>query len=365
MRFYILTYLLSIFTSSFCQTINSSQEISYTLVSENMPHEGTWLQWPHHYQYGTKYRNDIENTWISMIKALITSEKVHVITYNSTEKNRITTLLKDKQIRLDSIDFTILKTNDVWIRDNGPVFVKDSNNITAIEDWGFNGWGYDVKYKKCDRIPTQIAQKLTLKTINLEKITLENGAIEIDGKGTLIATRSSIVHKSRNPKISEKEIESYFKKYLGINNTIWLEGKYGSDITDMHIDGFLKFANDSTIVTMKSEALNYWGLSQFDINKINTAKNSQGIKYHFYYLPLTKKNVTTSNGETLKYKGSYCNYYVANTVVLVPIYNDENDQIALKILQNLYPKRKIIGIDSRNIYKNGGMIHCVTMQQPK
>ncbi len=348
----------------FCDSTTKDKTL-YTMPAESLAHEGTWLQWPHHYQYGLKYRKALEPTWLSMTKYLITSENVHLIVYDLKEKARITTLLKTNQISLQNIDFTMLKTDDVWIRDNGPIFVKNRANQLLIEDWGFNAWGKDAKYKKCDLIPEQIASKLSLPSIDLYNVTLEGGAFETDGRGTLIATRSSITHRSRNPKYSELKIESYLTKYLGVTNIIWLDGKYGTEITDMHIDGILKFANDSTLVTMSAKDLIYWGLSSSDISIINSVRNVNEVDYKKIYIPLTAFEVKNTSGKSLGYKGSYCNYYIANTVVLVPNYNDPNDEVANKIIQKLYPLRKVIGIDVRNLYENGGMIHCVTMQQPK
>jgi agmatine deiminase len=81
-------------------------------------------------------------------------------------------------------------------------------------------------------------------------------------------------------------------------------------------------------------------------------------------VPLTKNDVVTAYGKDLGYKWSYINYYIANTVVLVPIYKDPNDKAALDIIQDLYPEREVIGVDVRNLYENGGMVHCVTQQQP-
>lgn len=117
---------------------------------------------------------------------------------------------------------------------------------------------------------------------------------------------------------------------------------------------------------MDEEDLFDFQVKKSDIKKLYGAKNAEGKKYTFVKVPLTKENVTTEYGKSLGYKGSYCNYYIGNTVkVLVPNYHDENDAIANSIIQKLYPTRKVVGIDVRNLYANGGMIHCVTQQQPK
>lgn len=349
-------------------------EILYTMPDESLPHEGTWLQWPHQYQYGKAYRDGLDPTWVAMTKALVTSEKVHIIAYNKTEKNRITTLLKDNGISLANVDFKIYKTDDVWVRDNGPIYARDRDGKLVIQDWGFNGWGQKnddlsgepIGFSNCNAIPSRIAIDQGVSLIDINGIMInEGGAVEIDGQGTLMACKSSILNKNRNPGMSQEQVEEIFKKYLGILNFIWLDGQAGLELTDQHIDGFARFGNSETIVTMNRNDLMDFDVQPSDIDKLYKAKNKEGVAYTFLKLPLTLKNVVTTKGVDLGYKGSYVNYYIANNKVLVPNYNDANDEKANAIIQTLYPNREVVGIDVRNLYENGGMVHCVTQQQPK
>ena len=365
----IFLNLILLITMISCQDTNkddtTSDEILYTMPEESELHEGTWLQWPHHYQYGLAYRNEIDPTWVAMTQALVTSEKVHIIAYNETEKNRIIALLTAASVSLTNVDFKIYQTDDVWVRDNGPIYVRDKNGNLVIEDWGFNGWGEKADFEKCDLIPAKIGtdQNRTVVNLNNEMVN-EGGAVEIDGNGTLLATKSAILNTNRNPGLTQADAEAIFKTYLGVTNVIWLDGVAGLEITDMHIDGFARFGNATTIVTMSNASLLEWDVTQADINKLFAAKNKNGTAYSFVNLPLTQNNVTTATGTNLGYKGSYVNYYIANNKVLVPNYNDANDAIANQLIQNLYPTRTVVGIDVRNLYANGGMIHCVTQQQP-
>ncbi len=367
-KFLLLNIFLVLITNS-CQKNDDAvvdDEILYRMPEESEPHEGTWLQWPHHYQYGIDYRNEIDPTWVAMTQALVSSEKVHIIAYNDVEKNRIIQLLTSASVSLSNVDFKIFPTDDVWVRDNGPIYVRDKNNQLVIEDWGFNGWGEKADFENCDLIPTLIAQQQNRLVVNLNaEIVNEGGAVEIDGNGTLLATKSAILNNNRNPGLSQTEAEAIFKTYLGVTNCIWLDGVAGLEITDMHIDGFARFGNSSTIVTMNQNDLLEWQVPQTDITKLYTAKNYIGTVYNKVYLPLTQNNVTTTNGTNLGYKGSYVNYYIANKKILVPNYNDPNDAVANQLIQNLYPTRTVVGIDVRNLYANGGMIHCVTQQQPQ
>ncbi len=370
-----MKYLILIFfsTTIFSQTkikntasVVKNSDIMYAMPEESAPHEGTWLQWPHEYQYEAEYSSQLNETWVAMTKALATSEIVHIIVYNNEEKEKVEEMLEIANVNLDKIDFNIFETDDVWIRDNGTIFVKDKTGKTIIEDWGFNGWGKKAKYANCNAIPSKIANSKNIEIINLNNIMInEGGAVEIDGNGTLLATKSAMLNANRNPGMTQIQAENIFRKYYGITNFIWLNGLAGQEITDMHIDGFARFANASTIITMVENDLIDWQVPENDIDILYSAKNKNKKPYNFIKLPLTQNNVTTDYGKRLDYKGSYINYYIANKVVLVPNYIDKNDTVANAIIQKLYPTRKVVGIDVRNLYANGGMIHCVTQQQPK
>lgn len=360
-------------TTTNIQDPNTQTEIMYTMPAESEPHEGTWLQWPHQYQYGMAYRNSLEATWLAMAKELVANEKVHIIAYNQTEKDRIIVLLSVQNIPLINIDFKIYKTDDVWVRDNGPIYVKDISGNLVIQDWGFNGWGSKkddqsgllIQSSNCNIIPSKIGTDQGKQLVDLNSIMInEGGAIEIDGNGTLMATKSAILNSNRNPGMTQAQAEIIFKKYLGVINFLWLDGQEGLELTDQHIDGFARFGNANTIVTMEQNDLLNYDVKQTDINKLYAAKNKNGTPYSFLKIPLTQNNVVTTNGTNLGFKGSYVNYYIANNKVLVPNYNDANDIVANAKIQLLYPTRKVVGIDVRNLYENGGMIHCVTQQQP-
>ena len=359
----LATLLALMMTASTAQ----AQNIQGHLPDEAAPHEGTWLQWPHQYTYGASYRNGLDATWIAMTRALALSEKVHIVAYNAQEKSRITGMLLTAGVQLTNVDFLVRRTNDVWVRDNGPIFIFDNNHKLKITDWGFNGWGFDTPYALDDTVPTGVAQSLGLPSVNLNNTVLEGGAIETDGNGVLMATRSSILEPQRNPGLTQAALEKTLTANLGVTKFIWLDGASGGtdDITDMHIDGFARFGPRGSLVTMSSSDLSYWGLSAADIRVLFGATGSSGNAYSFVRLPLTAKNVVTTSGYNIGFKGSYVNYYVANTAVLVPIYKDANDGLALSILQQLYPGRTVVGIDVRNLYRWGGMVHCVTQQQPQ
>ncbi len=359
--------ILLLLTTCFIAVNTFSQTPTYTFPSETQEHEGTWLQWPHQYTYGTTYRDRLDQTFIDMTAALVGSEKVFIIAYNTAEKNRIITLLNGAGVLLGNVYFFIIKTDDVWSRDNGPMYVYNNANELVILDWKFNGWGNDTPYSKDDKVPQQIATKTSTPRVNLSAMVLEGGAVEVDGAGTFLATRSSILGDGRNPTLTETDINNYLMQYLGVTNIVWLDGLYGGafDITDTHIDGFAKFLNSTTLITMNSADLAYWGINTADVATLLNAENASGDVYTKIFLPLTNKNVKTTWGAPVGFKSSYINYYVGNEVVLATTFNDANDAAALSTIATLYPDKTVVGIDSRNLYFYGGMVHCVTQQQPK
>lgn len=370
MKLIIMSTILCSLTFNACAKADSEpmpdgKEILYTMPAESSLHEGTWLQWPHKYQYGKTYRNRLEATWIAMAREIVSGENLHIIAYNEEAKQRIILQLTEANIPQDKIDFYLFKTNDVWVRDNGPIYVHDKNGTLTIEGWGFNGWGGKEPFNYSDKIPSQVSTATKIPFVQLnEKIIMEGGAIELDGKGSLMATRSAVLNDNRTP-MTQQQIEALLTAYLGATHFIWLDGVAGLEITDMHIDGFARFGENNTIVTMSPDDLAVWELTDKDINTLYDATNIIGKPYTYVTLPLTQNNVITTYGKNLGYQGSYINYYITNDKVLVPNYNDLNDTKANAIIQTLYPNRKVVGIDVRNLYENGGMVHCVTQQQPK
>ena len=329
--------------------------VVYNMPSEEAPHEGTWLQWPHKYTYGEQHPNRYDPIWVAMTKALYTGEVVHIIAYDETEKNRIIQLLSEAGVDMSQIDFLIKKTEDVWVRDNGPIFVHDANNNLTITNWKFNGWGSKAPFAYDNQIPTHVSNATGIPKVDVDMV-LEGGAIEVDGAGTLMATRSSILNSNRNPGLTQEQAEIFFKHYLGVTNFVWLDGIAGLDITDMHIDGMARFVGNHTIATVTKQYVAGFGEPTLvnDYKVMEAAKNANGDPYTLVELPVA-----------LQSEGSYLNYYVGNEVVLVPNYNESTDSEANAIIQQLYPDRQVVGIDVTELWEDGGAIHCVTQQQPE
>lgn len=338
-----------------------ADETNYYFPHEGDEHEGTWLQWPHNNTYENT-TDAYDPIWIEMTRGLIKGENVHLIVYDDKEKTRVKALLESEEIDMSRVDFYVFPTDDVWVRDNGPIFVYDESGKLYIQNWEFNGWGNKAPYANDNLIPNKIADAIDIPSIDIDMI-MEGGALEIDGNGTLMSTLSCVNNDNRTANFTLEKIESYLEKYYGVSNFIWLDGVAGEDITDNHIDGIMKFFDDKTIIVDSSYDLDPETLEDGDDAKtLLTAKNINGESYNYVFLPSTKNEVVEVEGQMIK--GAYLNFYVGNKVVLVPNYKDVNDKVANKILQDLYVDKEVIGIDVRDLYADGGMIHCVTQQQP-
>ena len=323
------------------QTLNSqsAETIVYTMPSEDELHEGTWLQWPHNNTY-SDHEQRIEPAFIHMAKALYTGERLHIVAYDNGHVSHIQSVLQAEGVDMNKVDFCIHPTNDIWARDSGPIFVRNAQGDLIIENWGFNGWGGKVAYQLDNLVPVKAGESIGITVIDVPMIH-EGGSMEIDGNGTLMAKKSSILNDNRNPGMTQDQAEKMFNKYLGITNFIWLNGVAGQDITDDHIDGTARFAHNNTIVTSSEiEPMEYQALIE--------ARNSNGAPYSIVNLPSTL----------------YINFYIGNSVVLVPNFGNSDDAVANGVLQNLYPTKTVVGIPASELVQDGGAIHCVTQQQP-
>lgn len=354
---------LSILSGCTSQTEPATEKETktYHFPHEDQKHEGTWLTWPHEHTYGKAYAQSVEYIWVEMVKALAPGENVHIVAYDQDLQDHISQFLTQEGVDMGKVDFVIAKSDDVWARDTGPMFAYDEEGKKTIIDFGFDGWGKKMDYENDDVIPQVVAKEKDYPIVDVSDFILEGGSVEISEDGTVMATKSAVISKNRNPGMSQKEAENYLKTYMGATNFIWLDGVTDEDITDAHIDGFARFYDKDTILTVPEDDFFdlYEGIKESDYEALLDAKNAEGNHYDLEEIPLTAENV-----QGLDYRGSYLNFYLGNEVLLLPVYDDANDQVAIQILEELYPDRTIVPINVVPLYKNGGMIHCVTQQEP-
>jgi agmatine deiminase len=341
---------------------------SFRLPAEWSPHEATWIGWPYNKTDWPGKFSPIPYVYAEIVKYISRGEKVRIFVQSKDHKQKAEKVLRDCDVSLTNIEFFIKKTDRGWLRDSGPMFVKEENEIVAI-DFKFNAWAKYDDYKLDDKIPSFISQKLNLRRIvaehNAEQVVLEGGAIDTNGKGILITTEECLLDdkvQTRNPGYSKQDYFEVFKKYFGISNVIWLGKGIVGDDTHGHVDDLCRFVNENTVVLVSEENSSDENYTLLKENKerLQNLSLPNGSKLNVVPLPMPQPQIFKSQ----RLPASYANFYVSNYAVLVPTFNDLKDRIALGILSELFTDRKVIGIHSVDLVWGLGTLHCLTKEQP-
>ena len=342
-------------------TSKTPAALGYRMPAEWEPHAATWLSWPR--REGISFPESFDRVLPAlraMVEAIIESEQVCINVCNGAHEAEARAVLNG--LSMERVTFHRIQTNEPWCRDHGPIFLaRDVDPKLAIVDWDYNAWGN--KYPPFDLdevVPARVAQILDLPVFYPHMI-LEGGSIDVNGAGALLTTESCLMNKNRNPNLSRDEIEQCLRDYFGVQEILWLgEGIEGDD-TDGHIDDLARFVSENTVVTVVEESRednNYEPLQE-NLARLRAMKTGDD-KIDVITLPMPKKIMR----EGQRLPASYANFYIANTCVLVPTFADPADEIALSILQKLFPDRRVIGIDCRELIWGLGTFHCLTQQQP-
>jgi len=264
---------------------------------------------------------------------------------------------------LSKIEFYYFPTNDAWCRDHGPAFLINADTKEkVIVDWGYNAWG--GKYPPFDLddvIPTKIGEKLGYKVFH-PGIVMEGGSVDFNGKGTILTSTACLLNKNRNPHLTKEQIEDYLKNFYGAEQILWLNDGIVGDDTDGHIDDITRFVNEDTVVTVvedNPEDENYHILQE-NLEILKTMRLLNGKPLNIIELPMPDPVVYDDQ----RLPASYANFYIANSAVIVPTYRCDKDEKALEILQQCFPDRKVVGIDSTDIIWGLGSFHCLSQQEP-
>ncbi|HKM50424.1 MAG TPA: agmatine deiminase family protein [Candidatus Bathyarchaeia archaeon] len=332
--------------------------LGYRMPAEWERHEATWLTWPKNpTTFPPRLMDEVEQIYVTMIEGLAPGERVNLLVDDTITIEKVSSLLEND----DNVVFHTIKTADVWVRDYGPIFLKNSNSIAATK-WIFNAWGN--KYEDL-RLDHEIGKKIAQSTgtrIFEPNMVLEGGSIDVNGAGTCITSKQCLLNKNRNPQLNQDQIAQFLKEYLGVTKVIWLDSGVAGDDTDGHVDDIARFVNKNTIICMTEdnpEDENYEPL-QKNLQILHETSNQKGDKIQIVPIRMPQK-VDSEEG---RLPASYANFYIGNAVVLVPTYDDPNDSQALNTLQTLFPDRKVVGINCKPLLYGLGAIHCVTQQQP-
>ncbi|WP_350335861.1 agmatine deiminase family protein [Coralliovum pocilloporae] len=347
-----------LFSGGFSMQASATSRSGFWLPEESEPHLRTFMQWPvSRAAYDDSwFLADLQRSIADIANTIVEFEPVVMLMDQRYEK-------KARRLLSDGIEIWTIPTDDLWCRDSGPVFVRNSSGDLAVSHLNFNGWGNKQPHPNDGRIARTIADRLGLPFLD-NGLVGEAGGVESDGAGTLIAHESSWINPNRN-KGSKAEVTRLLLDALGADKVIWAPGRSGADITDYHIDALARFVEPGHIVIQmpeKPDPQDPWSVAAFETYDIlQQAIDAAGRKLRLTVLPEPYDIRVTAPD----FVASYVNYYVCNGAVIAAEFGDrDTDSEARKTLQALYPGREIVMLNVDPVGEVGGGIHCATQQQP-
>lgn len=328
------------------------------LFAEWEKQEFVQLVFPHENTDWIDYLEEAINTFVIIAKSIAKYQKCLIIANNLIY---VKSLFSNK----NNLTFVKINSDDTWSRDFGGITVND-NGKKVILDFKYNAWGKKFAYKLDNQITMQMKLKGLLKGYYHKSVpfVLEGGAIESNGSGIIMTTKQCLMEKNRNPTFSQNSIEKRLLEYFGASKILWLNSGYlEGDDTDSHIDTLARFVAKDTIVYQSCDDkvdVHYKALKKME-NELSLFKQLDGTSFKLIALPW----IEAKYDEDERLPATYANFLIINGAVLVPTYNDKNDEKALNIFRQIFPSRDIIGIDCQTLIRQHGSLHCVTMQYPK
>jgi agmatine deiminase len=330
------------------------------MPAEWAPHRATWFSWPHSRDTWPDELPEVEAALAFAVKALARHEPVHVGTLGAAHRKHVGDLLDAHGVRGEVVLHDV-PTDDAWARDHGAIFVRDAAGALTATVWGFNAWGGKYPYDQDALVARRMAKIFGTPVVEGGMI-LEGGSIEVNGAGTLLTTEACLLNPNRNPGATKAEIEARLADLLGASHVVWLGDGIAGDDTDGHVDDLTRFVDTDTVVTVLEEDpsdVNFDSLRE-NLERLREARLPSGKPFRIETLPMPAPVV--SRGERLP--ASYANFYVANGVVLLPVFGDANDRVAVETLTRLFRGREVVPVPCREVVWGLGALHCLTQQIP-
>jgi agmatine deiminase len=342
------------------------------MPAEWEPHAATWLVWPTSRDWPGKLAA-VRWVYSEFIRLLTAFERVRLIVKDTRTRQAASTTLRAAGVDVTRVDFLLSKTNRTWARDSLPLFVtRLGDSVLGAVKWRFNGWARYRDFLLDDAAGKRVAK--TAADVQWQPhasvdakdfhVVLEGGSVDVDGAGTLLTTRRCLLGSpcTRNPGLTQQDLEALLLNYLGASKVLWLSDGIAGDDTSGHVDDFARFVSKGRVVVAaeaNSKDDNYVPLKVAK-EELESFRDAQGKKLDV--IPLPMPSPVVYRGERLP--ASYANFYVANEQVLVPTFNDPNDRIALGILAELFPGRRVVGIHATELVVGLGTLHCSSQQEP-
>lgn len=367
-------------------TDKTPRELGYRMPAEWERHDAIWFQWPGKYVLAGDsadrgYQMKLEKTWLLMTWEVHQHTRVAILVDGEVQRDHVRVSMTYFGFDMGRVDLHVSPIVDVWHRDTGPIFVVNDDGGLAATDWNFNGWGSYPAWGEAEKhVPQTVAGLLDVPMF-VAPLVSEGGAIEVNGTGSLLATRSSIINDNRNPGLSQAEVEQGLRDTLGVTNCIWLSGappdvceQVLGDGTDYHVDIAARFVDRNTVLYAwtddASDPRHPYLVKHRE--ELQQATDENGNPLTLVPMELPEGGVWSIGDRYDPALGSgsaftdaaYLNYLVTNNVVLVPAFGNAGDAKAQGVLADCFPKRRIVPIPVVSLTAEGGAIHCVTQQQP-
>ena len=364
----------------FMKVINSiPKKDGFRMPGEFEPHKRIWMIWPERTDNWRDGAKPAQKTYCEIARAI--SEFTPVTMCVSAKQ-----YANCRDMLPDNIRVIEMSSNDSWMRDCGPTFVKNdkTKEVRAI-DWDFNAWGglYDGLYFPWDMdnvIPQKVCEIEEIDCYKTPDFVMEGGSIHVDGEGTLLTTEMCLLSEGRNPHMTKKEIENKLKEYLNLEKVIWIKDGIDPNETNGHVDDVACFIRPGEVACIYTDDKEnpYYRACQDAYNTLSNETDARGRKLKVHKLCMPKVDVTIGenfnidlvDGTIPRVAGepcvaAYMNFLITNGGVIVPQFGDENDKLAIEQLKEMFPDKKVVGVYSKEVIYGGGNIHCITQQQPK
>ncbi|MFW2374394.1 MAG: agmatine deiminase family protein [Gammaproteobacteria bacterium] len=333
------------------------------ILPEWAPQSAVMLTWPHDKTDWKDNLEAVESVYLAMVKEISKHEQLLIVCRDPQQQRHIEHTIKQPEL-ISRCVFAFTDSNDSWARDHGPISIIEHGKPRLL-DFAFNGWGKKHAAEKDNAINRQLAE-MQIFDCPMESIDLilEGGSIEADGNGSIMTTELCLLTDTRNPQLSKTAISDQLKQLLGVEQILWLsQGHLAGDDTDSHIDTLARFCDRDTIAYCscdESDKEHYVALKAMEA-ELKQFRNRQGQAYQLLPLPLPSP-IYNEQGQRLP--ATYANFLIINQAVLVPVYNDAMDEVALQNLQQVFHDREVIAINCLPIIQQYGSLHCLTMQLP-
>lgn len=349
----------------------------FRMPAEYEPHVRTWMGWPERHDTWPLGGDPARVVFAEVATAISRFEPVTVCASAALFDNARAMLPAD-------VDVLQMESGDAWFRDSGPTFVVSADGRVRGVDWVFNAWGgLADDHHRDDVVAAQICEAVGVDRYRAPFV-LEGGSVHVDGEGTALTTEECLLNTNRNPGLSRQEIEAHLIEYLGVERVIWLERGLDPEVTNGHIDDVACFARPGVVVLSWTDDTADWRHHVLAENRsrLEAARDAGGRAFDIHLLPLPaaievteEESRSLSDGLTpgvdavvwepgAQQLACYTNFYVCNGGLVLPVFDDPLDAVAQGILERLFPEREVVPVGSRDIAVAGGMIHCITQQQP-